>query len=182
MAYYFNVSETDQSQRLAELEARCAQQEASLATYKETLDEIYALYATGVEALSFIRRLSDSLRLTLDQKKVCLAMVEIAMEELTPDGCFLLLLDRAGRFRLKASARLGRPARYWPEGDPVQDEAGVWARGPLAGRSLGLAVGLVVVQGADHPAGGDDVENGALFHSSYPVTMSLPLVNAPPPA
>ena len=107
-------------------------QEATLATYKESLEEIYALYDTRLEELSFIRRLSDSLRISHSLKKVSLAMVEVVMEELNPDKAILLLLDRWGRLRVKATADLGSRADYWPDKDPIQRLAREPRLGPLA--------------------------------------------------
>ncbi|MBW1713608.1 MAG: GAF domain-containing protein [Deltaproteobacteria bacterium] len=117
---------------VASLKRQISQQEARLATYKETLEEIYSLYDTRIEELSFIRRLSDSLRIGLDLKKVCLGLVDIVMEELAPDLSLLLLIDRRGRLKIKASAGLGQPAVYWPDKDPIQSQAPQLGQGPLS--------------------------------------------------
>lgn len=119
------------SEKVARLENLAGQQEARLATYKETLDEIYALYDSQVEELSFIRRLSDRLRIGLDLKKVCLAVVQTIMEELGPDGCLLMLTDREGELKLKASATQDRPAAFWPDKDPIQSQAPCGREGPF---------------------------------------------------
>jgi len=125
------VSEVSQRELIARLEKRVAEQEARLATYKETLAEIYSLYDTRLEELSLIRRLSDSLRVSLDLKKVCLEVVGLVMEELAPDSCLLFVLDRADRLLLKASAGEGRGPTYWPSHDPIQALAPRPGQGPL---------------------------------------------------
>lgn len=125
------VSSQPARETIALLKKQVAEQEARLATYKETLEEIYALYDTRIEDLSLIRRLSDSLRVSLDLKKVCLDLTTVVMEELAPDGSLLLLLNRQGRLRLKASARGGEPAAYWPDQDPIQGQVPRVGQGPL---------------------------------------------------
>ncbi len=128
-------------QNLEQLRAKIAEQEASLATYKQTLREIYALYDARVEELSLVRRLSDSLRMDLNLKKVCLAVVEAVMDELAPDGSLLLLIGPKGRLRLKASAKGGQEAVYWPDRHSVQAlaveaEAGAIGQAARSGRPV----------------------------------------------
>ncbi len=116
---------------VARLKRQVAEQEARLATYKETLEEIYTLYDTRVEELSLIRRLSDSLRTSLNLKKVCLEVVGAVVEELAPDGSLLLLLDRTGRLKLKASAFGEEQPAFWPDSHPIQVQAPRLGQGPL---------------------------------------------------
>ena len=54
------MSEDRLKETVALLGRQVAEQEARLATYKETLEEIYNLYDARVEELSLIRRLSES--------------------------------------------------------------------------------------------------------------------------
>ena len=126
-----------------ELRRRVERQEATLATYKESLEEIYALYDTRLEELSFIRRLSDSLRISHSLKKVCLALLDVVMEELNPDQAVLLLTDRRGRLRVKATAELGGRADFWPDDDPVQRLAREPHLGPL-GRVMATSEPLLL--------------------------------------
>ncbi|MEW5725912.1 MAG: GAF domain-containing protein, partial [Thermodesulfobacteriota bacterium] len=129
MGYSEAVTADRLKETVALLKRQVAEQEARLATYKETLEEIYDLYDTRVEELSLIRRLSDTLRTNLDLKKVCLTIVGLVMEELSPDGCLLCLLEPDGRLRLKASGVLGQRPAFWPEGHDIQNQAP--AEGPL---------------------------------------------------
>ena len=119
MEYHDPVEDDPKRDEKDRLRRRIERQEATLATYKESLEEIYALYDTRLEELSFIRRLSDSLRLSHSLKKVCLALLEVVLEELSPDKAFLLLTDRRGRPRLKASADMGAGVEYWPDRSPA---------------------------------------------------------------
>jgi len=154
------------SEKVARLEALAGQQEARLATYKETLDEIYALYDGQVEELSFIRRLSDRLRIGLDLKKVCLAVVQTIMEELGPDGCLLLLAGREGGLKLKASASQDRPAAFWPDKDPIQSQAPQGREGPFGRVALS---GLPVLLG--------EMEEGQGLLAGIRSMMVMPLIS-----
>lgn len=141
MGYPPRMGDFSEKERIAELEARVVRQEARLGTYKESLSEIYSLYSQSLEELSFIRRLSDSLRLSLDLKKVCLAILRVIMDELGPDGCLLFLRGRADQVLLKGSAELGGAIVFHPDKDPVQKDIGSMLAGPvedslITGRSV----------------------------------------------
>ncbi len=132
MGYHESVTDDPKTGEPGDLKRRIERQEATLATYKESLEEIYSLYDTRLEELSFIRRLSDSLRISHSLKKVCLALLEVVMEELNPDRALLLLKDRRGRMRVKATADIGSGVDYWPDKSPIQGLAGEPLLGPLA--------------------------------------------------
>ena len=76
-----------------ELLALAREQEAALATYKETLARIYAEFDAKVEELSLIRRVSDVLRLAQDLQDLACGLVEVVIGELPADFVCLLLTD-----------------------------------------------------------------------------------------
>ncbi|MBW2062842.1 MAG: PAS domain S-box protein [Deltaproteobacteria bacterium] len=96
-------------------EGQIAELKARLDIYQKTLTEIYELYDTRIEELSLIRRISDSMRASLDLKELCLELVDIVAHEVTLDRLDLLLLDPADKeLRIKASfAALKDESRYF---------------------------------------------------------------------
>ncbi|MBI4800792.1 MAG: GAF domain-containing protein [Desulfarculus sp.] len=76
-----------------ELRALAREQEAALATYKETLARIYAEFDAKVEELSLIRRVSDVLRQAQDLSGLASGLVEVVIGELPADFVCLLLTD-----------------------------------------------------------------------------------------
>ncbi|MDY6851333.1 MAG: GAF domain-containing protein, partial [Thermodesulfobacteriota bacterium] len=73
---------------------RLARLEAQLETYKKTLTGIYELYDEKIEELSFIRRISDSLRTPLDLEALCLEVVDAVAQEIAVDRLALMLVDQ----------------------------------------------------------------------------------------
>ena len=118
-------------EKIALLRRQVADQEARLEAYKGTLEEIYTLYDSRVEELSLIRRLSDSLRTSMDLKKVSMEIVDVVMEELGPDACGLFLFDRKNNLKIKASGQIGEESSYWPDNSPMQAEIKPLLAGPM---------------------------------------------------
>ncbi|MFH1060803.1 MAG: ATP-binding protein [Pseudomonadota bacterium] len=77
----------------AELVALVREQQAALATYKDTLGRIYAEFDAKIEELSLIRRVSDALRQAGDLWGLAAALVEVVSAELNADFVCLLLSD-----------------------------------------------------------------------------------------
>lgn len=83
---------------------RLAQLEAQLEAYKKTLTGIYELYDEKIEELSFIRRISDSLRTPLDLEALCREVVDAVAQEIAVDRLALMLVDQDRKnLRVKAS-------------------------------------------------------------------------------
>jgi two-component system NtrC family sensor kinase len=80
-----------------DLEHKLLQQQATLATYKETLSRIYELYDAKIEELSLIRTLSDTLRGSLSLTDACRLVTDMVMGQLPADACSLMLFDRDRR-------------------------------------------------------------------------------------
>jgi PAS domain S-box-containing protein len=76
-----------------ELLALVREQEAALATYKETLGRIYQEFDAKIEELSLIRRVSDVLRSAEDLPGLAAGLVEVVLSELPADLVCLMLAD-----------------------------------------------------------------------------------------
>jgi PAS domain S-box-containing protein len=76
-----------------ELLGQVREQEALLATYKETLGRIYQEFDAKIEELSLIRRVSDVLRQAQDLTGLALGLVEVVISELPADFVSLMLAD-----------------------------------------------------------------------------------------
>lgn len=68
-------------------------QQAALATYKETLGRIYQEFDAKIEELSLIRWVSDVLRQAEDLRALSLGLVEVVISELPADYVCLMLTD-----------------------------------------------------------------------------------------
>ncbi|MGD9123712.1 MAG: ATP-binding protein [Desulfarculaceae bacterium] len=76
-----------------QLVALVREQEAALATYKETLGRIYQEFDAKIEELSLIRRVSDTLRQAEDLRGLATGLVEVVISELPADTVSLMLTD-----------------------------------------------------------------------------------------
>lgn len=76
-----------------ELLVLAREQQAALATYKETLARIYQEFDAKIEELSLIRWVSDVLRQAEDLRGLGLGLVEVVISELPADFACLLLTD-----------------------------------------------------------------------------------------
>lgn len=68
-------------------------QQAALATYKETLGRIYQEFDAKIEELSLIRWVSDVLRQAEDLRALSLGLTEVVISELPADFVCLMLTD-----------------------------------------------------------------------------------------
>ncbi|MFZ5585194.1 MAG: ATP-binding protein [Thermodesulfobacteriota bacterium] len=134
-----------------ELVALVREQQALLATYKDSLGRIYAEFDAKIEELSLIRRVADALKQAGDLWGLAAALVEVVSAELNADFVCLLLTDP--EMTLLCPAALMDRDHERPRGlvhpGPAQCI-------PLAALPLGQAVAqgraLILAELADPPA------------------------------
>jgi len=124
-----------------ELAALVREQQALLATYKETLGRIYAEFDAKIEELSLIRRVADALRQSGDLGSLAAGLAEVVSGELAADFVCLLLCDPE-MTRLCAAAMVDRER----ETGEAQTPSAVPGGGPCLPLGEG-AIGQAVAQG-----------------------------------
>ncbi len=134
------MSKADPQDNLGELSREellvlARDQQAALATYKETLGRIYQEFDAKIEELSLIRWVSDVLRQAEDLRALSLGLVEVVISELPADFVCLMLTD-AEMTRLEPLAAYDRASEQ-PELvlEPGEDQCS-----PLGSGILGEAV------------------------------------------
>lgn len=73
--------------------------------YSDALSDSNKRFGEKVQELSILRRISDSISSSLDEKTVCESIVHILISELTAENCSVMLTSENGRYLILKAAQ-----------------------------------------------------------------------------